>query len=84
MSIGECYDRQPTVYSSASCTTDTAQSRKSLVARSVAGSIVFAILAFVWPGLTLLTLVLLYGAYALVDGVCAHIAAFAGRKMLPT
>jgi uncharacterized membrane protein HdeD (DUF308 family) len=32
-------------------------------------AVVFGILAFVWPGLTLLSLVLLYGAYALVDGV---------------
>lgn len=39
--------------------------------RGLAG-IVFAILAFVWPGLRLLTLVLLYGACALVDGVCEH------------
>ena len=32
-------------------------------------AVVFGILALVWPGLTLLSLVLLYGAYALVDGV---------------
>ena len=32
-------------------------------------AIVFGVLAFVWPGLTLLTLVLLYGAFALADGV---------------
>ena len=29
-------------------------------------SILFGILAFVWPGLTLVTLIMLYGAYALV------------------
>jgi uncharacterized membrane protein HdeD (DUF308 family) len=48
-------------------------------------AILFGILAFVWPGLTLVTLVLLYGAYALVDGVFALIAAFTGgAKPVPT
>ncbi|MFL4984900.1 MAG: HdeD family acid-resistance protein [Xanthobacteraceae bacterium] len=41
-------------------------------------AIVFGVLAFVWPGLTLITLVLFYGAYALIDGVCALAAAFTG------
>lgn len=39
-------------------------------------AIVFGILAFSWPGITLLTLVLLYGAYALADGLFSLIAAF--------
>jgi uncharacterized membrane protein HdeD (DUF308 family) len=39
-------------------------------------AIVFAVLAFAWPGMTLAVLVLLFGAYALVDGVLAVIAAF--------
>lgn len=48
-------------------------------------SIVFGVLAFMWPGLTLVTLVLLYGAFALVDGVLSLIAAFTGRaKAIPT
>ena len=42
-------------------------------------AILFGILAFVWPGLTLLTLVLLWGIYALVDGVFALWSAISGR-----
>jgi len=38
-------------------------------------AIVFGILAFVWPGVTLSVLVLLFGAYAIVDGVLALYAA---------
>jgi uncharacterized membrane protein HdeD (DUF308 family) len=34
-------------------------------------AIVFGILAFVWPGVTLAVLVLLFGAYAIVDGALA-------------
>src|SRR5215475_562672 len=52
--------------------------------RGIAG-IVFGVLAFAWPGITLLTLVLLYGAYALIDGVVALAAAFTGgAKPIPT
>jgi uncharacterized membrane protein HdeD (DUF308 family) len=55
-----------------------------LLLRGIA-SIVFGVLAFVWPGLTLVTLVLFYGAFALVDGVIALVAAFSGgAKPLPT
>jgi uncharacterized membrane protein HdeD (DUF308 family) len=48
-------------------------------------AIAFGILAFFWPGLTLLTLILLWGVYALCDGVCALGAAiFAkGGDMAP-
>jgi uncharacterized membrane protein HdeD (DUF308 family) len=34
-------------------------------------AVLFGLLAFMWPGLTLVTLVLLYAAYALVDGLMA-------------
>src|SRR4051794_21989185 len=42
-------------------------------------AVVFGILAFVWPGLTLLSLVLLYGAYALVDGILSIACGVAGN-----
>jgi uncharacterized membrane protein HdeD (DUF308 family) len=48
-----------------------------LLLRGIA-AIVFGVLAFAWPGLTLLTLILLYGAFALTDGVIAIIAAIKG------
>jgi uncharacterized membrane protein HdeD (DUF308 family) len=48
-------------------------------------AIAFGILAFFWPGLTLMTLILLWGVYALCDGVFALGAAiFAkGDDMAP-
>jgi uncharacterized membrane protein HdeD (DUF308 family) len=55
-----------------------------LLLRGIA-AVVFGVLAFIWPGITLVTLVLLYGAYALVDGVLALAAAFTGGgKPIPT
>src|SRR6266404_1957458 len=53
-----------------------------LMLRGISG-ILFGVLAFVWPGVTLLTLVLLYGAYALIDGVLAIAAAFKGGVPAP-
>ena len=41
-------------------------------------AIVFGILAFAWPGMTLIVLVFLFGAYVLIDGVLALVAAFRG------
>ena len=43
-------------------------------------SILFGIAAFVWPGLTLTVLVILFGAYAVVDGIFAIIAGISGRN----
>ena len=45
--------------------------------------IVFGVLAFMWPGLTLVTLVLFWGAFALVDGVLALAQAIMGGSMGP-
>jgi uncharacterized membrane protein HdeD (DUF308 family) len=39
-------------------------------------AIAFGVIAFFWPGLTLITLTLLWGAYAMADGVIAIWAAF--------
>jgi len=53
-----------------------------LLLRGVA-AIIFGLLTFVWPGLTLLTLILFYGAFALIDGVLAIIAAITGGAPAP-
>jgi uncharacterized membrane protein HdeD (DUF308 family) len=48
-------------------------------------AILFGILAFIWPGLTLVTLVLMFGAFALIDGAIVLGAAFSGAaKPVPT
>lgn len=45
-------------------------------------AIIFGVLTFMWPGISLVTLVLLYGAFALVDGVFGLGAALLGSKGL--
>jgi uncharacterized membrane protein HdeD (DUF308 family) len=39
-------------------------------------AVIFGILAWLWPGLTWVTIAIFFGAYALVDGVFAIIATF--------
>jgi uncharacterized membrane protein HdeD (DUF308 family) len=51
-----------------------------ILLRGVA-AIVFGLLAFVWPGITLLTLILFYGAFALADGVLALAHAIMGGNV---
>jgi uncharacterized membrane protein HdeD (DUF308 family) len=49
-----------------------------LLLRGIA-AIIFGLLAFFWPGVTLLTLIFLWGAYAFVDGIFSLWAAISGR-----
>jgi uncharacterized membrane protein HdeD (DUF308 family) len=44
-------------------------------------AIVFGVLAFIWPGITLVTLILFWGAFMLVDGVLALANAIMGGGM---
>ncbi len=45
-------------------------------------AILFGVMAFAWPTITLTILVLLFGVYALVDGVFAIVAAVSAPKEL--
>ncbi len=46
-------------------------------------AVVVGLLAFIWPGATLLALVMLYGAFAIVDGILALSAAISGDTPTP-
>ena len=48
------------------------------VVRGIA-AVIFGVLALIWPGQALEVLVLVFGAYALVDGIFAVIAGIAAR-----
>ena len=54
-----------------------------LLLRGIA-AIALGVLAFVSPGITLLTLTLLWGAYAILDGIFALAAAIAGSGAEPS
>jgi uncharacterized membrane protein HdeD (DUF308 family) len=59
-----------------------AQNWWAIVLRGVC-AVLFGLGAFAWPGMTLAVLVLLYGAYALVEGVLAVAWALVGRAAGP-
>ena len=75
-------DRQPGIGLGSAMVHALAKNWWLLLLRGIA-AIVFGLLAFAWPGLTLLTLILFYGAFALVDGVLAIIAAITGGSAAP-
>jgi uncharacterized membrane protein HdeD (DUF308 family) len=52
------------------------------VIRGISG-IVFGIIAFAYPGIALATLVLLFGAWVLIDGIFRIVGATAGRASDP-
>jgi uncharacterized membrane protein HdeD (DUF308 family) len=52
----------------------------SIVALRGVAAIIFGVLALAMPGITLLALVLLFGGYAIVDGVLNIISAVRGRE----
>jgi uncharacterized membrane protein HdeD (DUF308 family) len=56
-----------------------AQNWWALVLRGVC-AVLFGVGAFVWPGITVALLILLYGAYALVEGVLGVAWALVGRQ----
>jgi uncharacterized membrane protein HdeD (DUF308 family) len=45
-------------------------------------AVLFGVLAFIWPGITIFTLVLLFGAYALVNGILALVISFKGPRRI--
>jgi uncharacterized membrane protein HdeD (DUF308 family) len=52
----------------------------ALVVRGII-AILFGLLAVVWPGLTVTALIILFGAYAVVDGIFTIVAAAMGGGM---
>ena len=46
-------------------------------------AVLFGLAAFVWPGITLLSLILIFGVYAMIDGVIASITGLSHVKDTP-
>jgi uncharacterized membrane protein HdeD (DUF308 family) len=46
-------------------------------------AVLFGVLAFIWPGITLITLVWLFGAFALVNGILSFVLATKAPKGYP-
>lgn len=65
-------------------TTNTQDSRHYSWSMAIRGilAVLFGLAALVWPGKTILVLVFLFGAYALVDGIIAVFVSLQGRKSL--
>ena len=53
-----------------------------LLLRGIA-AVVFGVLTFAWPQISLLSLILVYGIYAVADGILALIAAIRGGGVAP-
>jgi uncharacterized membrane protein HdeD (DUF308 family) len=43
-------------------------------------ALLFGVIAFVWPGLTILSLTFVFGFYAILDGIFALVAAWSNRS----
>lgn len=46
-------------------------------------AILFGLAAFIWPGITWLTLILMFGVYAIVDGIIAIVTGISRTKETP-
>ena len=55
------------------------QSWWSLLLKGIT-AILFGVLAIIWPGLTMVTLVILFGSYALVDGIFSVVGSLVNMK----
>jgi uncharacterized membrane protein HdeD (DUF308 family) len=62
---------------------DTLSHNWWLLALRGLAAVIFGVLAFIWPGITLFTLVLLFGAFALVNGVLSVLLAAKAPKGYP-
>ena len=75
-------DRQPGIGLGSAMVHALAKNWWMLLLRGIA-AVIFGVLAFAWPGMTLLMLIVFYGAFALIDGVLAIIAAITGGAPAP-
>ena len=66
-------------YARARAQTLAKQAKWSLILRGIV-SILFGILVWIWPGISLLVLIILFGIFALVSGVFALAAAFQAHR----
>ena len=82
MSTIQTPSERPSLAPGASLLHSLGQNWWLVVLRGIA-AILFGVLAFAWPGLTLFTLVILWGAFTLVDGVLALAAAIMGGNPMP-